>query len=477
MTFSLLLTVIPPLGAQTFTTIHSFTNTDGQGPGAGLVLASNVLYGTTGIGGSQSNGTVFAVNNDGNNFRVLHSFTVTDPVTGTNSDGAHPFAGLVLSGNTLFGTTAEGGTNIEFGTFGCGTIFSVNTDGTNFTVLHQFDGSDGFSPHACLLLSGGILYGTTYEGGSTIQTGMPAGTIFSINTNGTGFNVIHTFDGFSEVEYPDGANPEGDLILASNVFYGTTAGGGSDQAGTVFSFETNDVIPTILHNFSGVIGLGPHSGLILSGNTLYGTTSAGGNQEGGTIFSMSTGGSNYLVLHNFTYPDMATGTNVDGAFPNADLMLYGNTLYGTTYSGGSQSNGVVFAVNTDGSSYTVLHNFTAIDPNNYTNADGAFSESSLVMSSNTLYGTAVGGGSQGRGTVFSLQLPSVAGITRNQDGSITINFTGGADVNLLQVSTNLSSPGGWQTISTNMAGANGLWQFTDTNANSYPFRFYRSSTP
>ncbi|HTX20843.1 MAG TPA: choice-of-anchor tandem repeat GloVer-containing protein [Candidatus Aquilonibacter sp.] len=94
--FKLFLTVSMPLMAQTFTTLHNFSNTDGQFPTAGLVLASNVLYGTTSQSGSQSNGTVFAMNIDGSNFRVLHSFTATDPVTGTNWDGAFPSAGLVL---------------------------------------------------------------------------------------------------------------------------------------------------------------------------------------------------------------------------------------------------------------------------------------------------------------------------------------------------------------------------------------------
>src|ERR1019366_8547614 len=118
--FNLLLMVDTTLEAQTFTTIHNFTNIDGQFPIAGLVLASNVLYGTTSQGGSQSNGTVFAVNTDGSNFRVFHSFTAPDSVTGTNWDGAFPTAGLVLSGCTLFGIATEGGTNTQ-GSFGDGT--------------------------------------------------------------------------------------------------------------------------------------------------------------------------------------------------------------------------------------------------------------------------------------------------------------------------------------------------------------------
>ena len=472
----LLLVAILPVSAQTFTTLHSFTNTDGQFPDAGLVLASNVLYGTTVAGGSQSNGTVFAVNTDGSNFKVLHTFTATDPVTGTNSDGANPPAGLVLSGDKLFGITIEGGTNGN-GAFGYGTIFSVNTNGSNFFVLHQFDGSNGYSAHASLLLTNGILYGTTDWGGKGYGS---VGTMFSINTNGTGFNVIHSFDGFTELLHPDGSHPAGNLIMVSNVLYGTTSGGGDHDDGTVFSFNTNNVNPRVLYSFSGN-PFNPYSGLVFSGNTLYGTaalgTTNGQLQYSGALFSMDTSGSNYVVLHYFTPPDPITFINVDGALPDADLMVSGNTLYGTTYLGGSQSNGVVFEVNTDGSGYTVLHNFTGIDPNTDTNSDGANSESSLVMSGNTLYGTEVFGGSYGGGTIFSLQLPSVAGIILNPDGSVTINFSGGAATNLVQVSTNLSSPAFWQTISTNAAGTNGLWQFTDTNVNTNPFRFYRSATP
>jgi|SRR5665213_2278077 len=463
---NLLLAKTLPLEAQTFTTLHNFTNADGQYPIAGLVLASNVLYGTTSQGGSQSNGTVFAVNTDGSNFRVFHNFTATDPVTGTNLDGAIPADGLVLSGNTLFGTAEEGGTNSQYG-FGDGTVFSINTDGTNFTVLHTFNGSDGYQPYARLFLSDGTLYGTAYWGGNI---GENAGTIFSINTDGSGFHLIHAFDG-----NPQGANPQGGVIMISNVLYGTTAMGGGHSSGAIYSLQTNQVFESLIHPFTGGSdGDSPRNGLVLSGNTLFGVTPYGGNQSSGTIFSINTDGNDYAVLYNFTTSN--SGTNTDGTLPHSDLIICGSTLYGTTYSGGNQGNGVVFAMNTINSNYVVLHSFTETDPDTSANADGANSESSLVMFNNTLYGTATFGGSQGGGTVFSLQLPSIAGIICNSDSSVTINFTGGASTNLVQVAASLSSPIVWQTISTNTAGTNGLWQFTDTNASNYSFRFYRSAS-
>src|SRR6266516_1205411 len=84
--------------AQTFTTLYSFTassgcfpctNSDGAGP-RGLILSGNTLYGTAGSGGPADNGTVFKVNTDGTGFTNLHSFTIQSGPLSTNSDGGGP---------------------------------------------------------------------------------------------------------------------------------------------------------------------------------------------------------------------------------------------------------------------------------------------------------------------------------------------------------------------------------------------------
>jgi uncharacterized repeat protein (TIGR03803 family) len=122
--------------------------------------------------------------------------------TGTNADGATPEAGLVLVGSTLFGTTSAGGSG------GSGTVFSLGTNGNNFTVLKSFSAltdstnSDGADPEAALIVSNGVLYGTCQYGGPGGY-----GTIFRVNTNGTGFTNIYSFTGNS-----DGANPLARLI-------------------------------------------------------------------------------------------------------------------------------------------------------------------------------------------------------------------------------------------------------------------------
>src|SRR5882762_4166107 len=154
--------------AQTFTTLYRFTdldtnyfNSDGAGP-HGLFLSSNTLYGTASGGGSSGNGTVFAVNTDGSGFTNLYGFT-------GGNDGGAPTAGLILSGNTLYGTTTAGGGS------GNGTVFAVNTDGSGFANLYRFTGgNDGGAPNAGLILSGNTLYGTAAGGG-----GSGNGTVFS----------------------------------------------------------------------------------------------------------------------------------------------------------------------------------------------------------------------------------------------------------------------------------------------------------
>jgi uncharacterized repeat protein (TIGR03803 family) len=155
---------------------------------------------------------VFKVNTDGSGYVVLKNFT--------GSDGSKPQAALTLSGNTLYGTTVEGGSS------GAGTMFKVNTDGTGYTVLKTFSGSDGAEPFAGLTLSGSKLYGTTRAGGRSKY-----GTVFKINTNGSDYTVLKSFTG------GDGANPQAGLTLSGSTLYGSTAYGGDFNEGTVFSLS------------------------------------------------------------------------------------------------------------------------------------------------------------------------------------------------------------------------------------------------
>ncbi|HYA79215.1 MAG TPA: choice-of-anchor tandem repeat GloVer-containing protein, partial [Candidatus Nitrosopolaris sp.] len=384
------------LSAQNLTLLHTFsatsgiTNWDGAEPKADLVLSGNTLYGTAPLGGTNGYGTVFAVNTDGTGFTVLHTFT-------GGSDGGVPQKNLVLSGGTLYGLV-ERGTNLV----GYGSVFSISTNGGNFNVLYTFatntSGALG-EPNPGLILSGNTFYGVAYQGGIS-----NAGSIFSLDTNGT-FQLLHLFNTGT-----DGKNPLGSLVLSGDTLYGTARNGGTNGVGTVFSINTNGNNFTVLHTFSNAPSLDgryPDAGLVVSGSTLYGTTSFGGTNNGGTVFAINTDDSGYAVLHSFN-PDVG-----EGKIPEASLVQWGNTLYGTTLGNGTSLNGTVFSVNTDGGSFTMLHTFSPTNSiNGYTNTDGAQPYAALAMAGNVLYGTATLGGSAGNGVVFSLAVvPQITGLT------------------------------------------------------------------
>ncbi len=293
------------LPAQVLTLLHTFsastgaTNSDGAQPRADLVLSGNTLYGTTPLGGSSGYGTVFSVNTDGTGFTVLHTFT-------GGSDGSGPNKDLVLSGNTLYGLVGRGTNLVSYGS-----VFSIATNGSNFNVLYTFgantDGALG-QPNGGLIVSGNTLYGTAYQGGIS-----NAGSIFSLNTNGT-LNWVHLFNAAT-----DGENPLGTLVLADSTLYGTARNGGTNGIfGTVFSIITNGDDFTVLHTFAGspsLDGHNPNAGLLLSGNTLYGTTVFGGANNGGTVFSLSTNGNAYSQLHAFN------PTAGEGKLPEGTLVV------------------------------------------------------------------------------------------------------------------------------------------------------------
>jgi uncharacterized repeat protein (TIGR03803 family) len=144
------------------------------------------------------------------------------------SDGLYPEAGLINVGGTLYGTTGGGGS--EKCRNGCGTVFSVTPAGAE-AVVHSFKYSHkGRYPEAGLINVGGTLYGTTIGGGrSSGNCGYGCGTVFSVTSAGTE-TVVYAFGGGS-----DGAFPKAGLINMAGTLYGTTQDGGASNNGTAFA--------------------------------------------------------------------------------------------------------------------------------------------------------------------------------------------------------------------------------------------------
>ena len=174
-----------------------------------------LLYGAA-EGGARGAGTVFSLNKDGSNYVVLRAFH--------SSDGGAPGGPLYQSpAGTLFGTATNGGL------FGNGLVYRMRSDGSGFTLLRSFRGGliDGAAPTAPLVAGGdGLLYGTCRGGGAYGQ-----GTLFRIDSDGLNYTVLRHF----QAGTGDGATPLSGLLKSRDgALYGTTAGGGILGFGSVF---------------------------------------------------------------------------------------------------------------------------------------------------------------------------------------------------------------------------------------------------
>ncbi|HEY6301449.1 MAG TPA: choice-of-anchor tandem repeat GloVer-containing protein [Terriglobales bacterium] len=325
------------------------------------------LYGTTVDGGANNIGTLFKVSADGTTFVKLWDFD------GTNS-GASPENALTLASDGYFyGATPAGGN------FGNGTLFRIGSSGSASpgppTVLHHFDPSESLVGSLAMQptqAKDGNLYGVTGNG-TTYRFNLPTQTYQLLTNSVPGPTVTP-------------------LLLASNGYlYGV---GTSD---TIFSIATPGGVVHVVHNFTGGDGSLPEGLLTELRNPrckpfmrcilLYGTTTLGGANDTGDIFEVSPSGA-FKVLHNFAAVS-GTETNIDGASPEAGLLLAPNgQLLGVAENGGTFGEGTIFEISTAGS-FTKLFDFAGNGGPIY----GAFPPTTLVQHTNgCLYGLTNGGG-------------------------------------------------------------------------------------
>jgi len=275
-------------------------------------------------------------------------------------------------GGLLYGTTIEGGTS------GYGTVYRAGTNGS-FSTLAAFNFNNGAIPYAGLVFGsdGSFFYGTTYEGGTYGD-----GTIFRISLAGSVLDLA-SFNGENGMLPVAGMVQGGDGSL-----YGTTLQGGAYGYGTIFKTTTGGSLTTLV-SFDWTDGAYP-SGVLVPGpdGNFYGTTENGGAMGNGTVFKISPAGA-FTLLYSF-----AGGSDGAGPIPGLTLGMDGN-FYGNTITGGSGGYGTVFQITSSGT-LTTLYAFT-------NGIDGANPWGGLVSASDgNLYGTTQGGGSYGDGTVFRI---------------------------------------------------------------------------
>jgi len=333
----------------------------------GLVRGNDgLLYGVGFDGGAAAMGSIFRMSEEGS-VELLHQFT--------GSDGFNPYAHLVKAPDgSLYGTTVAGGN-------GRGTVFKIATDGS-FVPVYAFadngmDQTDGMSPYGSLAIDpDGTVYGVTSAGGAN-----SGGTLFKI-VNGS-FSVVYAFGGAAPgTGQPTGSAPMGGLAWgADGRLYGTTtAGGGDDQRGTIFSYDPLAATVTDEAAFTQGTGYFPRSELLLaSDGNFYGTAVGDGSGGFGTIFRFVPQTRQITSVHDFS-------NQSDGGASFSSLIQGGDqSIYGTAMMGGDASVGTLFRIALDGT-FTTLHSF------DYSQPGGVSPSGGLVETlPGTFYGTTPSG--------------------------------------------------------------------------------------
>ncbi len=408
-----------PASGGVATVVSRFSGANGDKPFGGLApWFGGFDGGTTASGGAYGFGSLFMMTNTGGTGIPLIYFN------GTN--GAYPYAPLLVTGAQVYGGTAAGGD------FGQGVVFTYNFTNAIFQTV-SLNGGNGSGVYGQMVMgTDGYIYGTTRFGGAyghgtvfkmdaalnlTTLTSFPpanpqqpgfsgiiqasdgnfygltrpvglggTATMFELSPGGT-YSTFAIFTNYA------GALSDSSLLQANDGnFYATTYNGGPGNQGTVLRIAP-DGGPTAISWFLYTNGANPFAGLIQgTDNLLYGTTVNGGIGYG-TVFSIGTDG---------TFDMSADFQGTNGANPYAPLMQgQDGGFYGTTYAGGANNLGTVFRVTPDGT-LDSLYSFSG--------ADGANPTAGLLQGvDGFLYGTTANGGltngssnSAGFGTVFQI---------------------------------------------------------------------------
>jgi uncharacterized repeat protein (TIGR03803 family) len=383
--------------AGTYTVLHAFTGgADGDYPYTAVIMGSDgTLYGGTQGGGDLSCVTPSTSRGCGTVYKISPTGQFTTLTTFHGPNGVAVNTPLLLAGDTLYGGTEYGGVK------GFGVLFSVKTDGSGFQLIHQFSGPDGGGPIGQLVRApDGGFYGLAQRGGTKSEF-QSNGVLYHVKANGY-FAVLHRFSS------TQGAGPQSLLIDPhTGTLFGSTSAIGTAFS-TVFSYAPATGVFTTLHVFTKEEGEDPYLGSIGNDGFLYGANAEGGPAQGiyGTLFTLAPTqtGYRFVLLGIFHAPT--------GAFPTSGPTLAGqNDLIGTDTGAGENPTTVYGYDRAVGRKRTV---FTF--PPAEAGADTELlATQPIVAPGGTIYGTTAEGGSptcmldgfpdpNGCGVVYSLDL-------------------------------------------------------------------------
>lgn len=304
-----------------FTRLFNFSDTNGAFPLGSLIYIDGLLYGMTMEGGTNEDGVIFSIKTNGTDYEKIHNFDAW--ITGNG-----PYADLIYDGAYLYGMTYGGGD------YDKGAVFKIMPDGTNYTKLLDCYFDIGINPWGSLIMDSTYLYGMTYNGG---ENGF--GVIFKIKTDGSDHEILHHFDD------DFGSHPEGTLLLYKSKLYGVTHWGGtttdcSFACGVLFSLNTDGSNYSVLHHFNETTGSNPQGAVIAVPPILYGMTNQDGAHKVGTIYKFDLTGvsdngniGDYTLFPNpFSNNLTLTGTSSSGTITIYNMLA--QIVYQTSASEG-----------------------------------------------------------------------------------------------------------------------------------------------
>ena len=359
----------------------------------------------------------------------------------TGANGAYPAAALTAADRIglYYGTTAYGGD------YGHGAIYAFDSITGSISLKGSFtDTTNGAIPFAALTAAGnGLYYGTTYGGGANGQGAIYA--FDSANPNpATSISLKGSFKDSTNGAFPSAALTAADRI---GLYYGTTATGGEYGQGAIYAFDSITGSISLKGSFTDTTnGAIPFAALTAAGNGLYyGTTYGGGANGQGAIYAFDSVTGSISLKGSFT--DNTDKTN--GASPSAGLTAAGHGLYyGTTLYGGEYGQGAIYAFDSanpnPATSISLKGSFTG-------NTNGAIPFAGLTAADHGLYyGTTYRGGANDQGAIYAFD-------SANPNPATSISLKGS-----FKDSTNGAFPSAALT-----AAGNGLYYGTTENGGEY----------